>query len=44
MKKEEAIKIMKVHRKHCRDVGDKSYADALDYAIRFLSKKNKVRR
>ena len=38
MEKEEAIDIMKVHRKHCRNVGDTRYADALDYAIRHLSK------
>ena len=42
MNKEEVIKTLKVHRKHCRDVGDKVYADALDYAIQYLSKEKQL--
>ena len=39
MKKEQAIKTLKVLRKHCRDVGDKNYADALDYVIQKVEDK-----
>ncbi len=38
MKRKEVIGTLKVHRKHCRQVGDNIYADALSYAIKFLSK------
>ena len=40
MKKEKVIETLKVHRTHCRNVGDKVYADALNYAIQALSKLN----